>query len=167
MSDVSVRWGVPEDAEALADLLRDNQAHYRQEQTPAQRARQVAERLLRAEPGEARYALCFAGTQPAGFVCAASVSPAPDLASALYVKEFYVRTGARNAGIGPAMLGFLARQCEAEGLIRIDLTTEDWNEGAIRFYEREGGKLQRQKVAIRFDREALARLAGKDQTKAM
>lgn len=167
MSGVAIRWGVPQDADALAELLRDNQAHYRQEQTPPEKARRIAERLLRAQPGEARYLLCLVDGTPAGFACAASVSPAPDLGSALYVKEFYVRSGMRNAGVGPAMLAFLAQHCRAEGLARIDLTTEDWNEGAIRFYEREGGKIQRQKVAIRFDREALERLADKGQTKAM
>jgi GNAT superfamily N-acetyltransferase len=71
-----------------------------------------------------------------------------------------VRDGHRSAGIGRALLKFLAGHCLAKGIGRIDLTTEDWNEDAISFYDRLGAARHDQKVFLRFDTEGLRKLAG-------
>ena len=78
----------------------------------------------------------------------------------LVLKDLFVRDGHRSAGIGEALLKFLAGHCLAKGIGRIDLTTEDWNEGAIRFYERLGAERHDQKVFLRFDTDGLRKLAG-------
>jgi RimJ/RimL family protein N-acetyltransferase len=54
---------------------------------------------------------------------------------------------------------FLVRYCVAEGIGRIDLTTENWNEGALRFYARLGAARHDQKVFLRFSGERLRELA--------
>ena len=56
---------------------------------------------------------------------------------------------------GRALIGFLAGHCLREGIGRIDLTTEDWNEGALRFYDRLGAEWHGQKVFLRLSGEAL------------
>lgn len=85
--------------------------------------------------------------------------PARGLCSALYLKELFVSPEMRGSGIGRELLAFLAEFCLAENIERIDLTTATDNEAGIRFYEREGATIQRQKIALRFETESLARLA--------
>ena len=62
-----------------------------------------------------------------------------------------MRAEFRSAGLGLGLLRFLAGHCIAEGIGRIDLTTEDWNEGALRFYDRLGAERHDQKIFLRFD----------------
>ncbi|RUU10460.1 GNAT family N-acetyltransferase [Mesorhizobium sp. M6A.T.Ca.TU.002.02.2.1] len=63
------------------------------------------------------------------------------------------------AGIGRALIGFLAGHCLREGIGRIDLTTEDWNEGALRFYDGLGAERHGQKIFLRLSGEALKAIA--------
>nr|WP_245525847.1 GNAT family N-acetyltransferase [Mesorhizobium sp. M00.F.Ca.ET.216.01.1.1] len=52
-------------------------------------------------------------------------------------------------------MAFLADHCLSQGIGRIDLTTEDWNEGALRFYARLGVERHGQKIFLRLSGEAL------------
>jgi GNAT superfamily N-acetyltransferase len=84
-----------------------------------------------------------------------------DLERLLFLKDLFVRGNARNAGVGRALIGFLAGYCLREGISRLDLTTEDWNEGALRFYAGLGAERHGQKVFLRLSGEALATTAAK------
>ena len=81
--------------------------------------------------------------------------PGIDLERLLFLKDLFVRDDARNAGVGRALIGFLAGHCLSQGIGRIDLTTEDWNEGALRFYAGLGAERHDQKVFLRLSGEAL------------
>lgn len=56
-------------------------------------------------------------------------------------------------------MAFLAGHCLREGIGRIDLTTEDWNERALRFYVGLGAERQGRKVFLRLSSEALKAIA--------
>jgi GNAT superfamily N-acetyltransferase len=81
--------------------------------------------------------------------------PGIDLERLLFLKDLFVYKKVRNAGVGRALIGFLADHCLSHGIGRIDLTTEDWNEGALRFYDRLGAERHGQKVFLRLSGEAL------------
>lgn len=56
----------------------------------------------------------------------------------LYLEDLFVRPAHRGAGIGEALLKRLAALAVERGYGRFEWSVLDWNEGAIRFYERMG-----------------------------
>jgi GNAT superfamily N-acetyltransferase len=78
----------------------------------------------------------------------------------LYLEDLYVQPAHRGAGIGKAMLTHLARTAHERGLGRFEWCVLDWNENAIRFYEKMGASLLPDWRLCRVTGPALARLAG-------
>lgn len=153
---VDVRWATTGDATALADMLCEMAVHYRQPPLAADRALSAARKWLGEEsPAYPHFALAFVEGEVSGLASVAIAHPGIDLERLLFLKDLFVRDGARNAGVGRALIGFLAGHCMREGIGRIDLTTEDWNEGALRFYDRLGVERHGQKVFLRLSGEAL------------
>jgi len=56
----------------------------------------------------------------------------------LYLEDLFVEPTERGRGIGQALLEHLARLAAARGYGRFEWSVLDWNEGAIRFYQRMG-----------------------------
>ncbi|MDG4855418.1 GNAT family N-acetyltransferase [Mesorhizobium sp. WSM3866] len=153
---VDVRWATTEDAEALATVLCAMAAHYRQSPLDHARATAMAKQWLGEEsPAYPHFALAFAGGEVAGLASVAIAHPGTDLDRLMFLKDLFVRQEARNAGVGEALIGFLAGYCLDKRIGRIDLTAEDWNEGALRFYERLGAERHGQKIFLRLSGEAL------------
>ena len=156
---VDVRWATTDDAEALATVLCEMAAHYRQTPLDHVCAAATARKWLGDEsPAYPHFALAFVDGAVAGLASVAIAHPGIDLERLMFLKDLFVREEARNAGAGRALLGFLAGHCLREGIGRIDLTTEDWNEGALRFYDRLGAERHGQKVFLRLSGEALKRI---------
>ncbi|WP_095083966.1 GNAT family N-acetyltransferase [Mesorhizobium sophorae] len=153
---VDVRWATIEDATALATMLCEMAVHYRQPPLDHERALLAARKWLGEEsPAYPHFALAFVEGEVSGLVSVAIAHPGIDLERLLFLKDLFVRDKARNAGVGRALIGFLAGHCRRHGIGRIDLTTEDWNEGALRFYDRLGAERHGQKVFLRLSSEAL------------
>lgn len=153
---VDVRWATVDDAEALATVLCAMATHYRQAPLDHGRAVATARQWLGDEsPAYPHFALAFVGSEVAGLASVAIAHPGIDLERLLFLKDLFVRDSARNQGTGRALIGFLAAYCLDKGIGRIDLTTEDWNEGALRLYERLGAERHGQKIFLRVAGEAL------------
>jgi len=56
----------------------------------------------------------------------------------LYLEDLYVQPAFRGAGIGKALLGHLGALAVARGYGRFEWSVLDWNDNAIRFYEKMG-----------------------------
>ena len=56
----------------------------------------------------------------------------------LYLEDLYVQPACRGAGIGKALLSHLGALAAARGYGRFEWSVLDWNENAIRFYEKMG-----------------------------
>jgi len=56
----------------------------------------------------------------------------------LHMDCLYLRPAFRGLGLGKQLLDVLAETCTREGLDHLEWQTPAWNEGAIRFYRREG-----------------------------
>ncbi len=157
---VEVRWATTDDAPALAAVLCEMAAHYRQAPLDHHRAAATARQWLGDEsPAYPHFALAFAGGEVAGLASVAIAHPGVDLQRLMFLKDLFVRDSARGKGVGRALIGFLAGQCLAKGIGRIDLTTEDWNEGALRFYNRLGAERHGQKIFLRLSGDALNKVA--------
>lgn len=153
---LEVRWATVDDAEALATMLCAMAVYYRQAPLDHGRAAATARQWLGDEsPAYPHFALAFAGGEVAGLASTAIAHPGIDLERLMFLKDLFVLDSARNKGVGRALVGFLAGYCCDKGIGRIDLTTEDWNEGALRFYDRLGAERHGQKISLRLSGEAL------------
>jgi GNAT superfamily N-acetyltransferase len=75
----------------------------------------------------------------------------------LYLEDLYVQPAHRGAGVGEALLTRLARLAVDRGYGRFEWSVLDWNESAIRFYERMGATVLPDWRICRITGDALAR----------
>ncbi len=79
----------------------------------------------------------------------------------LFVEDVFVCANARATGFGYALFQFMAREAVTRGCARMDWHVLDWNDLALRFYDRLGATAPRVGwVARQLAGEALTRLAG-------
>ena len=76
----------------------------------------------------------------------------------LYLEDLYVQPGHRGQGIGEALLTRLAQTAVDRGYGRFEWTVLDWNEDAIRFYQRMGATVMTEWHICRVTGDALAGL---------
>ncbi|AXS42247.1 GNAT family N-acetyltransferase [Breoghania sp. L-A4] len=124
----------PGDAADLAILMAEIDTHYQGRTLPVEeRAAQAGRFLAEAENG-LRYALARTAGRPVGaafFILARHGLVTP---GSLFLKDLYVSDAARGAGIGEALMRFVARFALHKGVSRIDLSVDAPNTGAARFY---------------------------------
>ena len=77
-----------------------------------------------------------------------------------------MRQAHRGKGIGEAMLAHLARIARDRRCGRLEWWVLDWNERAIRFYERLGAQAMADWTVYRLTGAALAKLAGDGQSES-
>lgn len=153
-----VRWARPDDAADLALVLCEMALHYRQRPLDRDDTEITVRRWLEEEsPAYPHFALAWMNGEISGLASVAIAHPGIDLRRLMFLKDLFVREPFRSGGSGMAIVKYLAGECLARDIGRIDLTTEDWNEAALRFYDRLGAKRHGQKVFLRF--EDLSRLA--------
>jgi GNAT superfamily N-acetyltransferase len=78
----------------------------------------------------------------------------------LYLEDLYVQPAHRGAGIGRALLRHLAAVAVERGCGRFEWSVLDWNENAIRFYERMGASVFPDWRICRATGDALVKMAG-------
>ena len=76
----------------------------------------------------------------------------------LYLEDLYVQPAHRGMGVGEAMLTRLGKLAVDRGYGRFEWCVLDWNENAIRFYERMGASLLPDWRLCRLTGDALAAL---------
>jgi GNAT superfamily N-acetyltransferase len=79
--------------------------------------------------------------------------------SGLYLEDLFVIPDMRGKGFGRAMLIHLARIAYERKCGRFEWSVLDWNESAIRFYERLGAVPMNEWTVFRLAGEALKKLA--------
>ncbi len=62
----------------------------------------------------------------------------------LYLEDFVVNENYRSKGIGKMIYDRLFAEAEERGSILVKWQVLDWNEGAVRFYEREGATIEKE-----------------------
>ena len=73
----------------------------------------------------------------------------------LYLEDLYVQPACRGAGIGKALLSHLGALAATRGYGRFEWSVLDWNENAIRFYEKMGATVMPEWRICRIDGERL------------
>jgi len=77
----------------------------------------------------------------------------------LYLEDLYVQPAHRGAGIGKALLQHLGALAVARGHGRFEWSVLDWNENAIRFYEKMGATVMAEWKICRVTGERLQAFA--------
>ncbi len=77
----------------------------------------------------------------------------------LYLEDLVISEAARSRGAGEALMAALAREVVARGALRLEWSVLDWNEGAIRFYERLGARRPHEWIKYALEDDALKKLA--------
>ncbi len=77
----------------------------------------------------------------------------------LYLEDLFVDESERRSGVARALMATLAQEALARGCARMDWAVLDWNEEAMRFYERLGARRTEGWQPWRLEGEAIARLA--------
>lgn len=77
----------------------------------------------------------------------------------IYLEDLYVKPEYRRQGFGRKMLAHLARLAKDRNCGRFEWSVLDWNEPAIRTYDRLNAKPMKEWILYRLTGEPLARLA--------
>ena len=62
----------------------------------------------------------------------------------MYLEDFVVSAKHRGQGVGKMIYDELFKEAERRSAILVKWQVLDWNEGAVRFYEREGATIERE-----------------------
>ena len=81
----------------------------------------------------------------------------------LYLEDLYVRPAHRRSGLGRSLLVHLAQLACERGYGRLDWTVLNWNEDAIRFYEKLGAEVMPDWRICRLTGDALERYSDGDR----
>jgi GNAT superfamily N-acetyltransferase len=77
----------------------------------------------------------------------------------LYLEDLFVKPEWRGRGIGQRLLVHLAAIAVERGCGRMEWNVLDWNEPALRFYERMGARVMKEWKLCRLTGDSLARVA--------
>jgi GNAT superfamily N-acetyltransferase len=77
----------------------------------------------------------------------------------LYLEDLFVKPEWRGRGIGQRLLVHLAALAVERGCGRMEWTVLDWNELALRFYERMGARVMKEWKLCRLTGDGLERVA--------
>jgi GNAT superfamily N-acetyltransferase len=80
--------------------------------------------------------------------------------SGVWIEDIYVRPDKRRDGIGRTVMVHIAALALERGHVRLEWTALDWNEPALRFYEKLGATQLNDWVTHRLEVDGMRRLAG-------
>jgi ribosomal protein S18 acetylase RimI-like enzyme len=167
MSRAPMRIAIATDAHhaSLADLLCELHAHHNGGRTVARAAvlAHLKDNLLAADSPLRLVVAEDAQGCVAGFAAImllySLVDPMPASRRQCHMKELYVSASARGAGIGRALMAWIAGYATGEGCHRIDWHVQASNAAGRRFYERLGAQVVGDRMSYRLAGPALDALA--------
>ncbi len=163
MSELSIRPATEPDVPLILCFVREL-AEYEK----LSHAVTATEALLRtALFGERPAASALIGSvdgEPAGFALFFSNFSTFLGRSGLYLEDLYVRPEYRGKGLGMALVRRVAAIAAEQQCGRLEWSVLNWNEPAIRFYQKLGAAPLREWTVFRLHAAGIHRLAGMDDT---
>lgn len=77
----------------------------------------------------------------------------------LYLEDLVVSEAARSRGVGEALMAALAREVLSRNALRLEWVVLDWNENAMRFYDRLGARRPHEWIKYTLEAEDLEKIA--------
>ncbi|GAB4409205.1 MAG: GNAT family N-acetyltransferase [Bacteroidia bacterium] len=137
---IQVRMATPADAEAIHGMI---QALATFEQAP-EAVETTAATLLRDGFGKDRWFECLVAEHPAEGIVGIALfyfGYSTWKGRMLYLDDLVIDDAWRRKGIGTLLMEHLVRRAQAEGVRQMRWQVLDWNEAAIRMYEKLGATL--------------------------
>lgn len=135
------------DAEVISEILGEIEEYYGGQPTPGDVA-QIRAALFSDRP-VATVLLARDGAEVLGLASYSFLWPAAGADTSLYLKELYVREGARRRGVARKFMTELQAAAAAAGCSRIEWTADGDNPPALHFYEALGAEPRGGKVFYR------------------
>lgn len=157
-SDFHIRSAIPQDVPLILTLIIELAAF---EKLSAEVVAKP-EHLMRDLFGERKYAEVLIGernSKPIAFALFFHNYSTFLAQPGLHLEDLFVQPAFRSLGIGKLMLTKLAQIAEERGCARLEWSVLDWNQDAIRFYQKLGAKPLADWTVFRLVGEALKRLA--------
>jgi GNAT superfamily N-acetyltransferase len=96
--------------------------------------------------------------EPVGYAIFFTTFSSFECRSGIWLEDVYVRPEKRRGGIGRKLMEHLAALALERGHVRIDWCALDWNEPALRFYDKLGATRLDGWKMIRLDLDGMRRL---------
>ncbi|MGW5402311.1 N-acetyltransferase family protein [Streptomyces sp. NPDC003952] len=136
-----VRPARPEDLPRLVELMGEHMAYERSAPRPAGPAGLAGRLGAQLFAEGSRLWVLLARTpegEVAGYAACSAEFSFWEAREYLHMDCLYLAEEARGHGLGAALMDGVAALARERGLGRVEWQTPDWNEGAIRFYDRLG-----------------------------
>ena len=98
--------------------------------------------------------------EPIGYAIFFTTFSSFECRSGIWIEDIYVRPDRRRDGIGRAVMEQIAALALERGHVRLEWTALDWNEPALRFYEKLGAAKLGDWITHRLDVDGMRRLSG-------
>jgi GNAT superfamily N-acetyltransferase len=163
VTTMHIRLFCDEDTESVTDLLHDMSIHYNGGNASSREAvrANLLENILGPNSG-VDLVVALDGNRVCGMAAISLLYPAPKEQAQLFMKELYVHSADRGAGIGEKLMQWLAKYALENRCIRFDWTVDEANAQALRFYNELGATHIKNKLYFRFAGESLRALAAGD-----
>lgn len=155
MSNLTIRDAVSEDAELILHFIIEL-ARYEEAEHHVLVTRESILESLFSKGASAKALICSLDDKPIGYAVYFYNYSTWLGKNGLYLEDLYISPEQRNHGAGKFFLRYLAQLALKNGCGRFEWCVLDWNEPAIKFYEKLGAKAQKEWV--------IYRLAGDDLT---
>lgn len=73
----------------------------------------------------------------------------------IHLEDLIVKEKMRGSGLGSALYQEVLKYAKSQGVKRVEWVVLDWNEGAIKFYERSGAKILKDWRTVHMDEQGL------------
>jgi len=158
--NVEIRYGEPRDVALITHLIRELARYEKLEHEMAATEDKIAKALFGKRP-YAETLIAEVKGEPAGFALFFHNFSTFLAQPGIYLEDLFVKPEQRSHGVGRALLERLAQIAVERDCGRLEWAVLDWNEDAIKFYERLGAKPNSEWTVYRLAGEPLRTLAGK------
>ena len=145
---LTVRKAVPEDAGLILGFIRELARYEKAEQEVVATPESIVASLF-AKDANAYALICSLDDRPIGYAVYFYNYSTWLGKKGLYLEDLYITPTQRNCGAGKFLLKHLARLALKNDCGRFEWCVLDWNEPAIKFYEKIGAKAQKEWVIYR------------------
>ena len=151
-----------EQLESVVDLLHDMSVHYNRDNASSRdvvKAHLIGS-ILGPDSG-VRLVVASEASRVIGLATISLLYPASKERGQLFMKELYVVSDKRGAGVGRALMRWIAMYAVAKNCCRFDWTVDDTNPKALAFYRELGATHLTGKAYFRLSDEELLRFANR------
>ena len=121
-------------------LLIDGLAHYENATPPDEAAKRRLEIDALSENPPYRAVVAYLGDKPVGYVIHYCTYSTYDGKRILFLEDIFVVENVRKKGVGKELFNYCLEEAKQQDCCELQWAVLTWNEDAIGFYERMGGK---------------------------